>query len=38
MPSKEVLFGKFGKSLHERTISDDKKELLDKLDDFDEED
>jgi|TARA_Y100000034_G_C6608417_1_gene264901 hypothetical protein len=38
MPSNEVLFGKFGKSLRERTISDDRRELLDDEDEPNEED
>jgi|TARA_Y100000296_G_C5012172_1_gene175660 hypothetical protein len=29
MPNQEILFGKFGKPLRQRTISDDKKDLLD---------
>jgi len=33
MPSREILFGRFGKPLHQRTISDDKKDLLDNEED-----
>jgi len=38
MPSNEVLFGKFGKPLYERTKSDDMKEMLDEENGLDEED
>jgi hypothetical protein len=36
MLNREILFGKFGKPLHQRTISDDKKDLLD--DEFSDDD
>jgi len=39
MPNHEILFGKFGKPLHQKNISDndDPIELLDDNDDIDEE-
>ena len=41
MPSNEVLFGKYGKPSHQKTISEERKEMMDEenfSEDFNEED
>ena len=41
MPNNEVLFGKYGKRFYPKTISEEKKEMLDEensLEDFSDED
>ncbi len=40
MPNNEVLFGKYGKPAHEKTVSEARKEMMDEessLEEFDED-